>query len=152
MIILKDTNYSSNRNEMIINFKNKKFDGEINIAIVDVKFKFGIQCSESSKGLIKEINQEINHEIIWTQYDIEYLLKGVYDILNTSFNDDKQHLFIGLLEQEFEIRCFLYPNNFIELYISVGICAMGSTIRINVSKNQLLNWINEIKEDFYKLN
>lgn len=149
MIILKDLDYKINKVEMLINLKNKQFDGEIYKAIIDVKFKFGMQCSETTPGLVKEFNQEINQEIIWTEYDIQRLLDQINDICNYSFDGDKDYLGISLLEQEFEALCFFLPDNLITLFISVGIANMGPTIKLMTRKENLKNWANEIKNAFY---
>ena len=64
MISLRDSNYEYNKVEMIINITDKFFDGEIHKATINIKFKFGIQCSEKSIGLKREFKQKINQEIL----------------------------------------------------------------------------------------
>lgn|GEM_PF-6542105 len=162
LITLKDDAYDINQVEMIINFKNKEFDGEIHKCHVDIKFKFGIQCVVGDLELERKFNQEINQTILWTEYDIENLYNGVNEIHSCSLGEKKDYYGIGLVEPEFEMRCFVSDNEyedglvqkkeiFVLSYISVGIHSAGPTIKLWTTRAELLRWVNEIKDKFYNM-
>jgi len=159
---LKDIDYNINQVELIINFRNKEFDGEIYHCLVDVKLKYGIQCAEGDLVIEKKFNQEINQIIRWTEYDIEFLHNEVNNICNCNLGEKKDYYGVSLMEQEFEALCFIYENDyeyerglakeketFILLFVSVGINSKGPTIKLVVTRTDLLRWVNEIKHKFF---
>ena len=149
MITLRDLNYCTNKVEMILSFHDKVFDGEIYKSIVDITFKFGMQCSEKSYGGVTEFPQEIHQEILWTENDINRLSEQITYIFNTNGTKDIEYYGIALYEQEFEALCSFSSPDFVSLFISVGISSVGSAIRLTTTRDAFVRWVNEIRDNFY---
>jgi len=150
---LKDIDYETNKSEMTICLTNKQFDGEIRKCYVDISFKFGRQCSERVPGLIAEFHQEINQTIMWTEYDIDALYDQINNMLSCDMNKESYYWLTLVAEQEFEALCFLseYENEtYVTLFVSVGINSMGPAIKLTTSKSTLIQWVTELKQEFYR--
>ena len=56
---------------------------------------------------------------------------------------------LSVIEPEFEAVCVYSLNcNSIELFITIGVGNSGSAIRLYVKKNELIEWLNKIKQYF----
>jgi len=156
-IVLQDMNYKFNKSEMIIHIVNPTFDGEMRKSIVNVNFKYGLQCSANASISDSTFIQEIKQNIWWTQYDIDRLYEDVSIISKYESAKSKQHLhicvseycYINLLEQEFSILCRTFED-VVFLYICCGTSGIGPAIQLTVTKKQFLNWAENIKQCFYK--
>lgn len=117
----------------------------MNKAILDVKFKFGIQCYESNENLTRHVFQEVSHRILWTEHDILSLDQQISDVFNLTEKQNK-YVNLGVIEPEFEGVCFYSSgSDSIELFFTVAPGSSGSAIRLCVSKSDLLEWVYKIK-------
>lgn len=157
MIALRDLQYEDNEVELLIYLRRKSFDGEIHKVVLEVRFSFGVQFNESFPRLMRKFKQEVWHEILWTQYDIERLHDVVTEMCDNHLNDASfhnlgiDHRNVPLLEQEFSLNIRADRTDYgddVSVIAVCGISGSGSAVMMSVAREHIIEWVKHIKHEF----